>query len=91
MNIYRIARHLAHLTCALGLTLGIQSAHAATGWQINPEEALHGSNRKFERRVRAIEEELKRQGKTWATSTLAEMEAFYQAAKQRETGEPNNV
>lgn len=37
MNIYRIARHLAHLTCALGLTLGIQSAHAATGWQINPE------------------------------------------------------
>ncbi len=60
-------------------------ANIARRWQINPEEALRGSNRKFERRVRAIEDELKRQGKTWATSTLAEMEAFYQSVKQRES------
>lgn len=37
MNINPFAKHLAQLTCALGLAFGIQSAHAATDWQINPE------------------------------------------------------
>ncbi len=51
---------------------------------IDPEAALRGTNAKFERRFRAIEEELSKQGKKIQDATLAEMEALWNAAKAAE-------
>lgn len=58
-------------------------ANIARRWHINPEEALRRSQRKFERRVRYIEEQLKANGKAWHEVSLAEMEALYQQGKRR--------
>lgn len=58
-------------------------ANIARRWHVNPEEALRASQRKFEDRVRYIEQGLKAQGRTFKDATLAEMEALYQQGKQR--------
>jgi len=56
---------------------------------VDPESALKGSNRKFRRRFRHIEERLRDQGRKPAESTLAEMEAFWNEAKLLEKpGDP---
>lgn len=60
------------------------AANIARRWGVNPEEALRRSNAKFARRFRAIEAGLREQGKSLAEAALWEMEAIYQAAKQRE-------
>ncbi len=52
--------------------------------RIDPELALRGTNRKFVSRFRQIEEELKRQGKRWQETSLEEMDALWEASKQRE-------
>jgi tetrapyrrole methylase family protein/MazG family protein len=59
-------------------------ANIARRWHINPEEALRASNRKFERRVRYIEQCLQEQRRTLRDATLTEMEAFYQEGKRIE-------
>jgi len=59
-------------------------ANIARRWHINPEEALRESNRKFERRVRYIEDRLREQGRPMSDATLPEMEALYQEGKRRE-------
>lgn len=59
-------------------------ANIARRWKIAPEEALRGSNRKFERRFRYIETQLARQGRTVREATLQEMEALYQEGKRAE-------
>lgn len=51
---------------------------------INSEEALRSTNRKFEERFLYIEERLREQGKSPATSTLEEMDALWEEAKKRE-------
>jgi tetrapyrrole methylase family protein / MazG family protein len=51
---------------------------------IDPESALKRANRKFRRRFAHIEQALSAQGKTPGESTLAEMESFWQEAKQIE-------
>lgn len=56
-------------------------ANIARRWGVDPEEALRGSNEKFSRRFRAIEQGLKAAGKTPEQATLREMEDLYQAAK----------
>ncbi|HET6488402.1 MAG TPA: nucleoside triphosphate pyrophosphohydrolase [Syntrophales bacterium] len=48
---------------------------------INSEEALMASNRKFEQRFLYIEERLRERGKDPASSTLAEMDALWEEAK----------
>src|SRR5215470_3030102 len=48
---------------------------------VDPESALKGSNRKFRRRFRHIEERLRDQGRKPAESTLAEMDVFWNEAK----------
>jgi len=63
-------------------------ANIARRWHINPEEALRRSQRKFEHRVRYIEEQLKAKGKTWHDATLAEMEALYQQGKSSQKRAP---
>jgi ATP diphosphatase len=50
----------------------------------DPEAVLRGANAKFERRFGYIEDALTAAGKTPAQSTLAEMEALWSEAKQRE-------
>jgi uncharacterized protein YabN with tetrapyrrole methylase and pyrophosphatase domain len=51
--------------------------------QINPEFALSRANRKFTRRFRFIETELRKQGKDVASATLQEMEELWQRAKTK--------
>jgi ATP diphosphatase len=51
---------------------------------IDPETALRGSNRKFERRFAAVEQALAARGKTPALATLTEMEELWTAAKTAE-------
>lgn len=53
---------------------------------IDPEAALDGTNRKFERRFRAVETALARIGKTPATSDLEEMDRLWVEAKRVEKG-----
>jgi len=52
--------------------------------ETDPEQALRGGCRKFERRFRAVEANLAARGKTPATATLAEMEAEWQKIKAGE-------
>ena len=52
---------------------------------IDPEEALRRTNRKFERRFRAIESALLADGRQMEATPLSELEALWQAAK---AGEP---
>ncbi|MBK7541379.1 MAG: nucleoside triphosphate pyrophosphohydrolase [Candidatus Competibacteraceae bacterium] len=56
-------------------------ANLARHLQIDPEAALRGTNRKFERRFRWIEHWLAETGRTPTESTLAEMDALWERAK----------
>ncbi len=56
-------------------------ANIARRWGVNPEEALQRSTRKFESRVRFIEDALRQQGREIREVTLREMEDLYQAGK----------
>jgi ATP diphosphatase len=56
-------------------------ANLARKLGVDPEVALRGTNAKFERRFRRIEDVLAERGTTPAESTLEEMEAIWQAAK----------
>ncbi|MGE5340468.1 MAG: nucleoside triphosphate pyrophosphohydrolase [Candidatus Omnitrophota bacterium] len=58
-------------------------ANVARLTQVNPEFALKGTNKKFVKRFRYIEEELKKQGKEISAVSLEEMEALWQEAKNR--------
>ena len=50
---------------------------------IEPETALKKTNRKFRKRFRFIEDELKKAGKTFTESSLDEMDAFWDQSKQK--------
>lgn len=51
---------------------------------IEPETALKATNRKFRRRFAHVERRVEEQGKTWNETTLAEMDSFWDEAKQIE-------
>jgi len=53
---------------------------------IDPETALRGANRKFERRFRFIEQALAEQGRAPQQASLDEMEGLWIQAKRREAG-----
>jgi tetrapyrrole methylase family protein/MazG family protein/ATP diphosphatase len=57
---------------------------------VNPEEALRGTNAKFARRFRYIEERLRQSGRKPEDSTLEEMDALWNEAKgeERDTSLP---
>lgn len=59
-------------------------ANIARRWNVNPEEALRRSNRKFSRRFQFIEQGLAASGKSIRDASLEEMEALYQACKRLE-------
>jgi uncharacterized protein YabN with tetrapyrrole methylase and pyrophosphatase domain len=50
--------------------------------EINPEEALQRTNRKFKERFEHIEKALQEQGKSFQETTLAEMDALWDEAKR---------
>ena len=53
---------------------------------VDAEEALRSTNRKFEERFLYIEERLREQGKDPASSTLEEMDTLWEEAKKKEVG-----
>jgi ATP diphosphatase len=53
--------------------------------EADPERVLRGTNNKFERRFASIERALAARGKSPAQSTLAEMDALWNAAKAEES------
>lgn len=59
-------------------------ANLARQLKVEPEEALRSTNRKFERRFRHIEQELRKQGRTPEEATLEEMDALWDDAKTAE-------
>lgn len=59
-------------------------ANLARHLKLDPEAALRGTNAKFERRFRCIEQGLAAEGRTPAESTLAEMDALWNQAKREE-------
>jgi MazG family protein len=58
-------------------------ANLARKLEVDPEAALAGTNRKFRRRFAKIEEGLAARGKTAAEATLEEMDALWEAAKEK--------
>lgn len=73
----------AHLTEEFGDLLFVM-ANLARHLDIDPEEALRGANAKFTRRFQSIEAALHAQGRRPEDSTLAEMDALWDAAKAEE-------
>ncbi len=59
-------------------------ANLARHLKIDPEAALRGANAKFIRRFNRVDELLQRSGKTFAGSSLAEMDALWDRAKVEE-------
>ncbi len=59
-------------------------ANLARHLKVDPEEALRGTNAKFERRFRFIEDALAKAGRSPSDATLDEMEALWQDAKSTE-------
>lgn len=59
-------------------------ANLARHLDIDPEEALKRTNRKFRRRFAAIEDAAEGEGRTLADMSLDEMEAVWQAAKSQD-------
>lgn len=64
-------------------------ANMARRWGINPEDALRRSNQKFASRFQAIESHLKSEGRRMQETSLAEMEAIYDACKRNEQKPPH--
>ena len=52
---------------------------------VDPESALRAANAKFIRRFQAVEDQLARRGRTPVGSSLAEMDALWDAVKSVET------
>ena len=75
----------AHLVEEFGDLLFVM-ANLARHLDIDPEEALRGANAKFTRRFGAVESALATQGRRPEESTLAEMDALWDAAKEAERG-----
>jgi MazG family protein len=58
-------------------------ANLARKLGVDPEQALRGTNRKFERRFRHVETRLAEQGRAPAQATLEEMDGYWDEAKAR--------
>ncbi|TGN41058.1 nucleoside triphosphate pyrophosphohydrolase [Marinobacter confluentis] len=49
--------------------------------KVNPEQALNGTNHKFEARFRAIEQRLEQEGREFENETLAALDSVWQSVK----------
>jgi len=61
-------------------------ANLARALDVDPEDALRGTNAKFTRRFRYIEEKLAERGKTPDQSDLAEMDALWDEVRRADKG-----
>lgn len=52
--------------------------------EVDAEDALRAANQKFTRRFEAVEDGVTQRGKGWDATTLHEMEALWNAAKEKE-------
>lgn len=50
---------------------------------VNPEDALRGTNQKFERRFGFVEDQVVASGRNWADFTLDELDHFWDQAKEK--------
>ena len=50
---------------------------------VNPEDALRGTNQKFERRFGFVEDQVVASGRSWADFTLDELDHFWDQAKEK--------
>lgn len=57
--------------------------NAARLYKINPDNALEYTNQKFIHRFNYVEQKLKEKGKTFADSTLEEMDKYWNEAKEK--------
>lgn len=57
-------------------------------YHLNPDNALEHTNQKFIRRFNYVEQKARELGKPLQEMTLAEMDAYWNEAKARETSEP---
>ncbi len=55
---------------------------------VEPEQALRGANRRFERRFRYVEEKLRERGRALMDASLSEMDALWEEAKREERAGP---
>jgi len=78
-----LEQNKAALTDEFGDVLFVY-ANLARHLGIDPEEALRGTNAKFERRFREVEQRLLKQGKEAKSASLDEMEALWIAIKREE-------
>ena len=78
-----LEQNKAALTDEFGDVLFVY-ANLARHLGIDPEEALRGTNAKFERRFREVEQRLLKQGKDAKSASLDEMEALWIAIKREE-------
>ncbi|MGM9987000.1 MAG: nucleoside triphosphate pyrophosphohydrolase [Bacillaceae bacterium] len=53
-------------------------------YNIDPEEALHQTNKKFKRRFQYIEKKVEQSGQPFDTYTLEQLDAFWEEAKKEE-------
>jgi ATP diphosphatase len=51
---------------------------------LDPESALHSTNRKFKRRFQWMEEQLRQNNRTPEKTSMEELESLWQQAKQQE-------
>ena len=73
----------AEVTDEMGDLLFVM-ANLARHLGVDPEEALRGTNAKFERRFGFVETTLKAQGRSCDTASLEEMDALWDRAKAME-------
>ncbi|QSX34764.1 nucleoside triphosphate pyrophosphohydrolase [Shewanella avicenniae] len=59
-------------------------ANLARHLGVNPEEALHVANRKFERRFRGVEQKVAQSGKPFSDHTLQSLDQFWNEVKTTE-------
>jgi len=78
------ARDDGHMAHEVGDLLFV-AVNAARFLGIDPETALRRSNRKFNRRFRYVESTIKGQGRSLKDATLAEMDALWEEAKEKES------
>ncbi len=76
----REAKNPEHIAEEIGDLLFVV-CNLARWHKVDPEDALRGTNGKFEKRFRYIEEQLAKRGKTPEDSNLEEMDALWDEAK----------
>jgi tetrapyrrole methylase family protein/MazG family protein len=59
-------------------------ANLARWYGVEPESALRATNSKFRRRFAHVEARVEAQSKPWTETSLAEMDAYWDEAKQIE-------